>query len=76
MKVYIITFNNLELADDKVYLSKSQAEKEARRFADYMDNKSEELRAKSYSHFYAVAELELVFIERTSPTTLEEIYDL
>jgi len=76
MKVYIITFNNLEIADDKVYLSKAQAEKDMQRLADYMDSKSAELQIKSYSHFYAVDELELVFGEPTQPMTLEEIYEL
>ena len=76
MKIYIITFNNLEIAIDKAYTSRTQAEKEMQRLADYMDSKSAESQIKSYSHFYSVDELELVFSELTQPMTLEEVYDL
>jgi hypothetical protein len=76
MKVYIITFNKLEIAFDKAYLNKTQAENDMRRLAKDMDSKSAELQIKSYSHFYAVDELELVFGEPTQPMTLEEIYEL
>ena len=75
MKVYIITFNDLEIAVDKVYASREQAEKEMRRLIEATDAKAAEAHAKSYSHFYGVDELELVFGE-VQPITLEEVYEL
>lgn len=75
MKVYIITFNDLEIAVDKVYTSREQAEKEMRRLIEATDEQCAEAHSKSYSHFYGIDELELVFGE-AQPTTLEEVYEL
>jgi len=75
MKVYIITFNDLEIAVDKVYTSREQAEKEMRKLIEATDAQAAEAHLKSYSHFYAVDELELVFDE-PQPITLEEVYEL
>ena len=75
MKVYIITFNDLEIAVDKVYTSREQAEKELRKLIEATDAQAAEAHLKSYSHFYVVDELELVFDE-PQPITLEEVYEL
>jgi hypothetical protein len=73
MKVFIIVFNDLEIALDKVYTSRAQAEKDMRRLIDATDAQAAEAHAKSYSHFYAIDELELVTGEEM---TLEEVFDL
>lgn len=75
MKVYVIVFNDLELAVDKVYADRAQAEKEMRRLIEATDEQCAEAHLKSYSHFYGIDELELVFGE-AQPTTLEEVYEL
>ena len=75
MKVYIITFNDLEIAVDKVYTSREQAEKEMRKLIEATDAQAAEAHLKSYSHFYGIDELELVFGE-AQPMTLEEVYEL
>ena len=69
MKVYIITFNDLEIAVDKVYTSRAQAEKEMRRLVEETDVRAAEAQLKSYSHFYAVDELELVIADNSLPLT-------
>ena len=63
MKVYIITFNDLEIAVNKVYTSREQAEKEMRRLVEATDAQAAEAHLKSYSHFYGIDELELVLQE-------------
>jgi len=63
MKVYIIVFNDLEIAVDKAYTSRAQAEKDIRRLIDATDAQAAKAHAKSYSHFYAIDELELVMTE-------------
>lgn len=75
MKVYIITFNDLEIAVDKVYASREQAEKEIQRLVESTDAQAAEADLKSYSHLYDIDELELVFGE-AQPITLEEVYEL
>jgi len=73
MKVYIIVFNDVEIAVDKVYTVRAQAEKDMQRLINATDAQAADAHAKSYSHFYAIDELELV---TTEEMTLEEIYDL
>lgn len=73
MKLYVIVFNDVEIALDKVYTSRAQAEKDMRRLIDATDAQAAEAHAKSYSHFYAIDELELI---TTEEMTLEEVYDL
>lgn len=69
MKVYLITFNDLEIAVDKVYTSRAQAEKEMRALIKATDAQAAEAQAKSYSHFYAVDELELVMADDSPALT-------
>lgn len=75
MKVYVIVFNDLELAVDKVYTDREQAEKEMRRLIEATDEQCAEAHLEGYSHFYGIDELELVFGE-AQPITLEEVYEL
>lgn len=60
MKVYVIVFNDLELAVDKVYTDRAQAEKEMRRLIEATDEQCAEAHLEGYSHFYGIDELELV----------------
>lgn len=69
MKVYVITFNDLEIAVDKVYTSRAQAEKEMRRLVEETDVQAAEAHLKSYSHFYGIDELELVMADDNLPLT-------
>lgn len=71
MKVYIITFNDLEIAVDKVYASREQAEKEMRRLVEATDAQATEADLKSYSNFYGIDELELVYQGKTLDTQIE-----
>jgi len=73
MKVYIIVFNDVEIAVDKVYTVRAQAEKDMQRLINATDAQAADAHAKSYSHFYAIDELELV---TTEEMTLEEVCDL
>ena len=63
MKVYIITFNELEIAVDKVYAIREQAEKAMRKLVEATDAQAADGGYKAYSHLYGVDELELVMQE-------------
>jgi len=63
MKVYIITFNDVEIAVDRAYVSQELAEKAMRRLVESTDAQTAEAHLKSYSHFYGVDELELIMQE-------------
>ena len=71
MKVYIICFDGETIAYPTAFLDKAQAEERLRIMQDEMDK----VEGKSYSQWYSVEELELVFGE-AHLTTLEELYDL
>ena len=63
MKVYIITFNDLEIAVDRAYISQELAEKAMKKLVESTDAQAAEAHIKSYSHFYGVDELELIMQE-------------
>lgn len=63
MKVYIITFNDLEIAVDKVYAIREQAEKAMRKLIKETDAMAADAGYKAYSHLYGVDELELIMQE-------------
>lgn len=63
MKVYIITFNDLEIAVDRVYTSQEQAEKAMRKLVKETDAQAAECGYKTQSHLYDVDKLELVMQE-------------
>lgn len=63
MKVYIITFNDLEIAVDKVYAIREQAEKVMRKLVESTDAHAADGGYKTQSHLYGVDELELVMHE-------------
>ncbi len=63
MKVYIITFNDLEIAVDRAYVSQELAEKAMRKLIESTDAQAAEAGYKAYSHLYGVDELELIMQE-------------
>ena len=75
MKVYIICFDEETIAYPTAFLDKAQAEERLKIMQDEMDADADERQRKSYSQWYSVEELEVVFGE-AQPMTLEEIYEL
>lgn len=71
MKVYIICFDGETIAYPKAFLDRELAEKQLYAMQYAMDK----VEGKSYSHWYSVEEMEVVFGE-AHPTTLEEVYEL
>ena len=71
MKVYIICFDGEAIAYPTAFIDREKAEERLRIMQDEMDK----VEGKSYSQWYSVEELELVFGE-AHLTTLEELYDL
>lgn len=63
MKVYIITFNDLEIAVDRAYVSQELAEKAMRKLIESTDAQAAEAGYQTQSHLYDVDELELVMQE-------------
>lgn len=59
MKIYVICFDNKEIAYPKVFINKALAEERLTAMQDAMDAEAAVYGDKSYSHWYSVDEMEV-----------------
>jgi hypothetical protein len=59
MKIYLICFDNKEIAYPKVFTDKALAEERLTAMQDEMDADADKHQCKSYSHWYSVEEMEV-----------------
>lgn len=76
MRIFIICFDGETIAYSAAFLDKEEAEERLRIMQDAIDAEADKHQCKTYSQFYTIEELELVFGGPTQSMTLEEIYEL